>query len=452
MNELQKWQNENGPAIARKLAYFYDYIPELISLLLESYSLCSIYYTQILSTNQFYEHLIGSIQESKKTRLEVEKDNSVVPVNSTIELNKTRQLLEERSHSFEQWNSRFDTQQKRISAIVKIANAERISLFDDISVLVQDNSRFSLEYIMKYSPREWLSRRNQIIVKFIETLIPNNQGTNSISKEKLFKAATAVDLIYGAYSGSYSQFQKWLENLLKHEEPLPEGLLFIAFDNEQQVTNVAKMKACSSCKQQNIENRKKTCPICEACLPMLAEIRKERECEVENHIDNQSANLFIYFKPYNANNESIDIHVPKISLTQQQIIDQGVNVPEIYMPDLININSNLIKNVKKVLLHIETLLDIKDRIRKWIAVTCDVFRTITLQKEIDIKRFAKCQGYQTESQLAYFKKCADHHKPWNSICNIYHQAISMELVWPYVKSHSDLSVKGYLAWTKDQQD
>jgi len=28
----------------------------------------------------------------------------------------------------------------------------------------------------------------------------------------------------------------------------------------------------------------------------------------------------------------------------------------------------------------------------------------------------------------------------------------MKLVWPYVKSHSDLSVEGYLVWAKEQQD
>ena len=34
-------------------------------------------------------------------------------------------------------------------------------------------------------------------------------------------------------SGSYYRFQKWLKELSEHEEPLPEGLLFLAFDNEQ---------------------------------------------------------------------------------------------------------------------------------------------------------------------------------------------------------------------------
>jgi len=38
---------------------------------------------------------------------------------------------------------------------------------------------------------------------------------------------------YITSSGSYFQFQKWLEELSKQEELLPEGLLFLAFDNEQ---------------------------------------------------------------------------------------------------------------------------------------------------------------------------------------------------------------------------
>src|SRR3989337_1513317 len=77
---------------------------------------------------------------------------------------------------------------------------------------------------------------------------------------------------------------------------------------------------------------------------------------------------------------------------------------------------------------------------------------VELNWEIDLKEFATCQDYRTENQLAYFKKCIDHHKSWDSICNIYCQAIAMELMWPYVKSHSNPSVEGYLAWVKEQQD
>ncbi|CAG8691013.1 9503_t:CDS:2, partial [Scutellospora calospora] len=111
-----------------KLAFYYDYISELASLFLDSYSLCSSYYTQILSTNRFYERLVGFTQESKRTQLE--EDNLVVPVDSTIELSEARQLLEEK----------FATQQKCIDAIVEIANKEHVLLIDNISLLVQDNS------------------------------------------------------------------------------------------------------------------------------------------------------------------------------------------------------------------------------------------------------------------------------------------------------------------------
>jgi hypothetical protein len=73
-------------------------------------------------------------------------------------------------------------------------------------------------------------------------------------------------------------------------------------------------------------------------------------------------------------------------------------------------------------------------------------------RNIDIKYFAQCQGYHTENQLNYFKKCADHHKAWDSICNIYRHAIAMELVWPYVSTATDPCVDGYLNWVSDQKD
>ena len=73
-------------------------------------------------------------------------------------------------------------------------------------------------------------------------------------------------------------------------------------------------------------------------------------------------------------------------------------------------------------------------------------------RNIDIKYFAQCQGYRSENQLGYFKKCADHHKAWDSICNIYRHAMSMELVYPYVAIASNPSVNGYLNWAKNNKD
>ncbi|CAG8778723.1 19930_t:CDS:1, partial [Racocetra persica] len=74
MSKLQKWWNADSPEVVRQLAYYYDYVPELSNLSLESHSLCSSHYSQIASTNQFYERLVGSAQESVRIRIN-EKDN-----------------------------------------------------------------------------------------------------------------------------------------------------------------------------------------------------------------------------------------------------------------------------------------------------------------------------------------------------------------------------------------
>ena len=51
---------------------------------------------------------------------------------------------------------------------------------------------------MAYTPYEWLNKWNQVIVKFIEMLIQNNQDSNALSQKKSFKTAVIVDAIYEA--------------------------------------------------------------------------------------------------------------------------------------------------------------------------------------------------------------------------------------------------------------
>src|SRR6185312_7278821 len=167
----------------------------------------------------------------------------------------------------ERWNSRYDDQQKRIQAVVDIAEIERKSLYEDVKSLIKDNNRFSLECLLRYTPQDWLNKRNQVVVKFIENLTYNDFNVGASNTEKLYKCAMAVDLIYGSRhgkyvsemnlaasaikysiarsktiinidnhitnSGSYSRFQNWLEELSDRGERLPKGLLFFAFDNEQ---------------------------------------------------------------------------------------------------------------------------------------------------------------------------------------------------------------------------
>jgi len=52
-------------------------------------------------------------------------------------------------------------------------------------------------------PQAWLSKRNQVVVRFIETLTNNDVNTESSNTEKLYKSAMAVDLIYGFRHGKY---------------------------------------------------------------------------------------------------------------------------------------------------------------------------------------------------------------------------------------------------------
>lgn len=400
----------------------------------------------------------------------------------------------------QQWNSRFSSQEKRIDAIIKIALAERENLFNDINSLINNVDRFSLENLMYYTPQTWLSQRNQVIVKFIETLTQNNNNIYGSRQEKFFKRAVAVDAIYGSrhgkyvseinlvasaikYSitrskmvididkhitsgGCYSQFQKWLDRLSKEQEPLPDGLLFIAFDNEQKgqknyldrgfntvifhtvtsfvafniesqnkiqhtdipwlnrhltkldyeelfdlspqmqkeidkelyiylseiidllckeksaltneidilmeniISNNGHNKYCSNCNEKNIENRKQTCPKCRFRLPTLIELQKSN-LVLETNLLNESIKQPI-FKSHSFKKESkTSTTVPRISITQRLTADQDVRIPEIYIPDPLNVNPNSIVNVEKVFQHIEKISGIQDGLRKWMVVVCD---------------------------------------------------------------------------------
>jgi len=58
----------------------------------------------------------------------------------------------------------------------------------------------------------------------------------------------------------------------------------------------------------------------------------------------------LIFKSYSVDDDSYTVSIPKISLTQPLVVtDPKVKIPEIYIPDPIEINPNLIANVEKVL-------------------------------------------------------------------------------------------------------
>ena len=86
------------------------------------------------------------IEELKK-RLQTAHDNMIGSRSLYEEQQKLHQNLIER------WNSRYDNQQKRIQAVIDIAELERKSLYEDIKSLIKDNNRFSLENLLHYMPQ-----------------------------------------------------------------------------------------------------------------------------------------------------------------------------------------------------------------------------------------------------------------------------------------------------------
>ncbi|RHZ52550.1 hypothetical protein Glove_460g24 [Diversispora epigaea] len=253
-----------------------------------------------------------------------------------------------------------------------------------------------------------------------------------------------------------------------------------------QNSSMGKMKKCINCGKTEIENKRKNCPKCNMKLPTLNTINqisstlnsinqilpissksnetKEKKLKIKSHI----------FQKTNYQPET------RVSITQKSLTDKDVKIPTLYIPDPIPINPNSISNIKKVLEHIYEITGIKSGQRKWVVVVCDGVPYNLIQKIkkefpwlilipgalheemnmlkafvelnwlIDIKEFAQTQGYRTDNQLAFFKKCADHHKSWDSICNIYRHAMAMELIWPFVLNYENPTVHEYLEWSQKQ--
>jgi signal transduction histidine kinase len=194
--ESQKWRHASYAA--ERLALYHNQFPELSDLhsFLESYSICERHYNQIIANNNFFQRLTGSGQENKRIRVSADEDNTPIPVsqpNIFAELDRVRRLLEyyqwedqrklqlvtdlnnqlarmrqqledqkneieelkeqlqkaynNMSRSLQQrelnrnlierWNSRYDSHQKRMQAVVDIAEIERKSLYEDIKSLIE---------------------------------------------------------------------------------------------------------------------------------------------------------------------------------------------------------------------------------------------------------------------------------------------------------------------------
>ena len=116
-------------------------------------------------------------------------------------------------------------------------------------------------------------------------------------------------------------------------------------------------KKCSVCQTSNIDNKKRVCPTCRNKLPTLAKINQQSN-EPLKIINNTEKPLIIHPHTFKGSSK------PRSVLESEDIL-------QIFVSDLVKINSNSIANVWKVLEYIKKISEIKDGNRKWIIVTCD---------------------------------------------------------------------------------
>jgi hypothetical protein len=284
--EDQRWRHASADAVIKRITEVAKYFSELSLLLdsLKNYSLCERHYNQVVAKNSFIKQLKANdsiflgleelqahdLFEKKFSDFEIQVSlpdpmhESLLKRIDELE-NLNRQLLFENEELKKRLNERFNDQQDRIESVIEIAKRERNNMYKDIADLMKNHERFCLDSLLEYSPSKWLAKRNPVIVKFLETLT-HNKNEHRQEGEKLFKCAVAVDAIYSSRhlkyvsainlaasaikyslarskmiididnhfisSGSYTKFTNWLESLAKEQLSVPEGLLFLAFDNE----------------------------------------------------------------------------------------------------------------------------------------------------------------------------------------------------------------------------
>ncbi|CAG8800706.1 14606_t:CDS:1, partial [Racocetra fulgida] len=99
----------------------------------------------------------------------------------------------------------------------------------------------------------------------------------------------------------------------------------------------SQSKWCKNCNATNIDNKKRTCPQCNEKLDTLATLQAESAKEFNNMVS-PSKNLIIKSHVYD--HEKKSSHFEHISITQRSEPEYDVIVPEMYVPDPLELNPN----------------------------------------------------------------------------------------------------------------
>ena len=133
-------------------------------------------------------------------------------------------------------------------------------------------------------------------------------------------------------------------------------------------TIMGRQKKCNKCGKMEIENSRRKCPNCNEKLANIAQIQQEEDNQsiIETNITKS-----LDFKYYQSSTNIPDDPINPISITQRLLPQDGVKVPDMFLPDPLPLNPNSIENVRKVLDHIQEISGINKGERKWIPVICD---------------------------------------------------------------------------------
>lgn len=192
------------------------------------------------------------------------------------EWHKVEASLEKRIEELEyQWNNRHSTMESRLKEIKLIAEKENHALYEDTKSEITHPARKSLEKLSEFSPDEWLSCRNTVLVEFINEITKSGtehgSGTRNDNNyvKKICLKMCAVETIMKARNlnyvsefgealaaveyaisgsklvlnmeghtsanGSYSTLMNWMEASTGDKLDVPTGDIVFAFDNEQKL-------------------------------------------------------------------------------------------------------------------------------------------------------------------------------------------------------------------------
>ncbi|CAG8455869.1 7807_t:CDS:1, partial [Dentiscutata heterogama] len=109
--------------------------------------------------------------------------------------------------------------------------------------------------------------------------------------------------------------------------------------------------------KKDIENSKHKCPQCNAKLPILAETQQEKEQTISNKKEKDSIKP-LTFRPYQlkeSKSDKSDESTSSISITQNLEPQDGVKIPDVFVPDPLPINPNSVDNIHKIFDHIQNI-------------------------------------------------------------------------------------------------